>query len=200
MFSKISTLSLLLGSTQAALTRTVSITSAAGVSPLTASDYPLYVAQTTDKATMANFNNNGYACIRNGYTYIFPATSASNAIGTGSTKTFYPRAVAELGTAGVAADNGSGCCPDTGLTNANCAIAIKSDGSKIALRIGYGGGAIASTLDGFNFNTDFLLASTYQDSWDGIGSRGTAPANYCDVQVATAIPSTKTTAIERKTV
>jgi hypothetical protein len=89
MFSKISTLSLLLGSTQAALTRTVTVNSAAGVAPLTASDYPVYVTQTSDQATMSNFNGNGYACIRNSYTYIFPATSTANAIVTGSTKTFY---------------------------------------------------------------------------------------------------------------
>jgi hypothetical protein len=73
---------------------------------------------------MANFNGNGYTCIRNSYTYIFPATSAANAIITGSTKTFYATTSAELGTAGIAANNGSGCCPATGLTNANCAIAL----------------------------------------------------------------------------
>jgi len=102
MFSKISTLSLLLGSTQAALTLTVDINSAAGVTPLTASDYPLYVTQTSDQATMANFNSNGYACIRNSYTYIFPATSAGDTITTGSTKTFYATTSAELGTPGIA--------------------------------------------------------------------------------------------------
>ena len=102
MFSKISTLSLLLGSTQAALTLTVSINSAAGVTPLTATNYPAYVTQTTDQATMANFNGNGYACIRNSYTYIFPATSAADAIITGSTKTFYATTSAQLGTPGIA--------------------------------------------------------------------------------------------------
>ena len=135
---------------------------------------------------MANFNDNGYACIRNGYTYIFPATSAADQIVTGVTKTFYPTALADLGTVGIAANNGSGCCPATALTNANCAITVKAGPAKVTLRVGYGGGAISTTVDGFNFNLDFLLASTYQDSFSGTGTRANAPLNYCDVQVTTA--------------
>ena len=48
MISKISTLSLLIASTQAANTKTVTITSAAGVSPFVASDFPAYVTVSAD--------------------------------------------------------------------------------------------------------------------------------------------------------
>ena len=189
MLNKLTTLSLLLGSTQAAYTKTVTITSAAGVTPFVASNYPAYDPGTTLADANSSLNNNGYACIRKGYNYIFPATSSTNAIGTGLTQTFYPTTLAKLGTVGIAADNSSGCCPSgAALANGNCAIAITAGGTKIALRVGYGPNADATSVDGFNFNTDFLLASTYQDSWDGTpGTRAAAPANYCDVQVSTAI-------------
>ena len=32
-------------------------------------------------------------------------------------------------------------------------------------------------------NVDFVLASMYQDSWNGTGTRGNPPANYCDKQI-----------------
>jgi hypothetical protein len=45
-------------------------------------------------------------------------------------------------------------------------------------------------------NVDFVLASTYQDSFSGTGTRGTAPANYCDQQIwaldGTAMPTITT--------
>jgi hypothetical protein len=85
MLNKLTTLSLLLGSTQAANTKTVTITSAAGVTPFVASNYPAYDPGTTLADANSSLNNNGYACIRKGYNYIFPATSSTNAIGTGLT-------------------------------------------------------------------------------------------------------------------
>jgi hypothetical protein len=58
-------------------------------------------------------------------------------------------------------NDSSGCCPIATATYANCPAALNSNGSKIAGRVGFGPGAVTSTIDGFEFNTDFLLAATY---------------------------------------
>ena len=92
----------------------------------------------------------------------------------------------------MAVNDSSGCCPIATATYANCPAALNANGSKIAGRVGFGPGAVTSTIDGFEFNTDFLLAATYQDSWDGTGSRGVAPVNYCDVQVQSLTLATDT--------
>ena len=62
----------------------------------------------------------------------------------------------------------SGCCPSAALTNTNCAVGIGNDGTsdtKITGRVAYGPGAVLSTFDGFEWNIDFVLAATYQDSF-----------------------------------
>jgi hypothetical protein len=48
----------------------------------------------------------------------------------------------------------------------------------------------ADTGAAIQLNVDFVLASTYQDSYIGTGTRGTAGANYCDVQITTLDAST----------
>lgn len=110
------------------------------------------------------------------------------------TQTFYPNTLAKLGTVnnGCLANDSSGCCTSAQITDGNCPCAVKPTTTKIPSRVAYGPGT-GSQVDGNDFNLDFILASTYQDSFSGTGTRATAPNNYCDVQVKTATDSTKQT-------
>jgi hypothetical protein len=54
------------------------------------------------------------------------------------------------------------------------------------VKLGKTGAALAGSTTGFNtitWNDDFILASTYQDSWaGGTASRAAIPNQYCDAQ------------------
>jgi len=77
------------------------------------------------------------------------------------------------------ADN-SGCCPAAQSTYSNCPVGLNSGDAKVTGRVAYGPGAVSASYDYYGFNQDFILASTYQDSYTGLGDRADAPLNYCD--------------------
>ena len=66
---------------------------------------------------------------------------------------------------GNAASDSSGCCPSAALTNTNCPVGVGTSDTKITGRVAYGPGAVSSMFDGSEWNIDFVLAATYQDSF-----------------------------------
>lgn len=78
------------------------------------------------------------------------------------------------------------CCI-TAAVDADCTAITKTisavANTMVTGRVAILGTASAGSTNGFNtitFRNEFLLASMYQDSYSGSGTRGTAPANYCD--------------------
>jgi len=73
------------------------------------------------------------------------------------------------------------CCAAVSAA-AECA-GIWNGVAAIANRIQYAAGANYAADITHLLSIDFVLAATYQDSWDGTGSRPNEPGAYCDVQI-----------------
>ena len=87
--------------------------------------------------------------------------------------------------AGAVGEN-SGCFADA--TTANAATICASGDALTPNRLLWKSGANYAADTGaagtqLMINVDFVLATMYQDSWSGSGTRGNAPANYCDKQI-----------------
>jgi hypothetical protein len=106
---------------------------------------------------------------------------------------FYTTLAAQLGTAntgvdaGTAGDN-SGCFAD--VTTAAAATFVSTAANTVTPNRLYWKSGANWAADSGNasagvlmINVDFVLATQYQDSWSGTGTRGTAPVNYCAQQI-----------------
>ena len=64
-------------------------------------------------------------------------------------------------------------------------------GTLIPNRINYIAGANYAADIASQLSIDFVLAATYQDSWDGTSIRQTPPLNYCHRQLTTLTTAAK---------
>jgi len=128
---------------------------------------------------------------------------ANGAVTVGTTQSttinaFWPTAETQLGTSSAtpAAGDNTGCGTDI-TTPANNPVLIATGANAPATnRLFWFTGTWAvnsgAGTDSVSWiNVDFALATTYQDSFSGTGTRTAAPANYCDVQI-TALDATTT--------
>jgi hypothetical protein len=159
-------------------------------------EYPKYATVIAATPAANTFGANGYACIRQAFNYGFPmTTTAANAITVPNTtvdanvRAFFTTTTAQYGTnnssgaaAGVVGQQ-SGCFTDA--TTANSASMYGTSDALTPNRIRFQAGANYGVDVGaaIVINIDFVLASTYQDSYTGTGTRTAAPANYCDKQL-----------------
>jgi hypothetical protein len=116
---------------------------------------------------------------------VFPMFSQANVVGPSLSTTinaFYQTAISQLGaistTASGVQNESSGCF--LSVANAAGCNLVWNGASAIANRIKYIGDAVYATTIGQQLSVDFVLATTYQDSYSGSGTRAAAPANYCD--------------------
>jgi hypothetical protein len=152
--------------------------------------------------TAADYRLNGYACIRRGWAFSYPMVVGSGAVTVGTTQSttinaFFPTTVAQLGTstATPAAGDNTGCGTAINAIAANPVLVDATNAPSTNRLFWFTANWATSSGAGTDkvnwINVDFALASTYQDSFSGTGTRGTAPVNYCDVQI-TALDATTT--------
>lgn len=165
---------------------------------------PTFYALAKTPGTEANaytYAKNGYACIRRGFTYVHPmnvdSNGAANTTPSTTVNAFFQTKVSQLGTAntsssaaGTITTNG-GCFKSSSdgipASNTDSALLFSAGTTAVANRLKYyaSGTYSTDTAAAVMIGVDFALASTFQDSWDGTGTRAAAPSNYCDVQVKT---------------
>lgn len=136
----------------------------------------------------------GYACIRANLGYVFPQTTNAGITaieqGTNSPiQTFWQTTTAKLGNH--ATNKNYDCCLNMD-TNANCpGLAASGTNAYITGRVFFKGsvaGVPASATES-KFKDDFVLASLYQNSFSGTGTRAT---EKCDVMHNTLAAVTDT--------
>ena len=155
-------------------------------------------AAATDPLT---WGANGYGCLRKLLMYTYPmATTGASAITVPNTTqtttilTFWPTTTAQLGTTNAvgtatAAGQNSGCTAIT-LGTATPPNIVAAAASTItpdrlvwqpaAADPTYAQDTPASPAIGQFMNIDFVLATTFQNSWGGVAATARVAGNYCD--------------------
>jgi len=157
-------------------------------------NYILAVTPSTGGSSK-DYAANGYACVRRNWVYGYPMTvttagqiAVPSATQSPDILAFYPTVLTQLGTKNTGADGGaagenSGCFASIDTT---AAVTIATGTNAVTPnRLLWKSGAnyvadVFTTGPLLMISVDFVLASMYQDSFTGTGTRGTPPNNYCD--------------------